>query len=596
MNIINKIKAFTQSHRRLSAILAVVLILVIYFGYQKFQTPAAATSYVLGTVTRDTLVTTVSGTGQVSNSNQIDLKAKVSGDVVAIKVEDGQKVKTNDLLIQLNAQDVQKAVRDAQANLESAKISLAKLQQPADNLSLLQAQNSLAQAQQNKQNVQDDLQKTYDDGFNSIANAFLDLPTAITGLHDILFGTTAGNGGQDNASYFADTVKTYNYSDAKITDYKNAAIDSYQTARAKYDQNFEDYKATSRFADRTSVESLINETYDTTKILADAIKNAYNLIQYYEDKVIEQNKRPSSVADAGLNSLNNYTGKTNTHLADLLSTQKTIQSDKDALINADQSIAEKTASLAKLQTGADPLDIQSQQLSVQQRQNALTDAQEKYADYFIRAPFDGIIAKVDIKKTDSVSSGTTIATLITEQQIAEISLNEVDAAKVKIGEKATLTFDAIDGLTMAGTVIDMDSIGTVSQGVVTYMIKIGFASEDDRVKSGMSVSANIITNVKSDVLIVPSSAIKQQGSGYYVEVFDQKLTPATGTQSITSPTLPSQKTVTIGLANDTDTEIVSGLNENDQIITRTIIAAVASTKTTTQAPSLFGGAATRIGR
>ncbi len=56
-----------------------------------------------------------------------------------------------------------------------------------------------------------------------------------------------------------------------------------------------------------------------------------------------------------------------------------------------------------------PLDIQSQELSVKQRENALTDAKEKLADYFIRALFDGVVAKVSVKKGDSVSSGSAVA-------------------------------------------------------------------------------------------------------------------------------------------------------------------------------------------
>ena len=98
--------------------------------------------------------------------------------------------------------------------------------------------------------------------------------------------------------------------------------------------------------------------------------------------------------------------------------------------------------------------------------------------------------------------------LITKQKIAEISLNEVDAAKVKVGQKVTLTFDAIDGLSITGEVSEIDALGTVSQGVVTYGVKIAFDTQDERVKSGMSVSAAIITDVKQNVLLVPNAAVK----------------------------------------------------------------------------------------
>ena len=47
---------------------------------------------------------------------------------------------------------------------------------------------------------------------------------------------------------------------------------------------------------------------------------------------------------------------------------------------------------------------------------------------------------MNIKDGESVSSGTVVATIIARQRMAEISLNEVDVAKVKVGQKTTLTF------------------------------------------------------------------------------------------------------------------------------------------------------------
>jgi hypothetical protein len=192
---------------------------------------------------------------------------------------------------------------------------------------------------------------------------------------------------------------------------------------------------------------------------------------------------------------------------------------------------------------------------------------------------------MNVKKGDSVTGGTAAATLVTAQKIAELSLNEVDAAKVKPGQKATLGFDAVEGLSIAGAVSDIDTIGTVSQGVVTYVVKIGLDTEDGRVKPGMSVSAAIIIDVKQDVLTVPSSAVKTQGNASYVELFDAPLPQANGTQGSLSAVLPRRQDVEIGLSSDTETEIISGVKEGDEVVSRTITAKTA----TAAAPSLFGG-------
>ena len=174
---------------------------------------------------------------------------------------------------------------------------------------------------------------------------------------------------------------------------------------------------------------------------------------------------PSTVSTHQSN-LNSYLTTTNGHLTTLLSLTNAIRADKDAITSADRSIAEKTASLVKLQAPPDALDVQSQKLVIRQKENALADAKAALADYSVCAPFGGTVAAVNVKKGDSVSSGIALATLITEQKIAEVSLNEVDVAQVKAGQRATLTFDAVPDLSISGEVAEIDSLGTVSQGVV----------------------------------------------------------------------------------------------------------------------------------
>ncbi|MCX6740834.1 MAG: HlyD family efflux transporter periplasmic adaptor subunit, partial [Candidatus Parcubacteria bacterium] len=468
------LKNLTQrvfKHKKTSIVVIVLILILGYFGVKALSGGKTPTRYVLGTVSKGTLIASVSGTGQVSASNQVDIKAKVSGDVVyADTAALGQNVKAGTLLVQLDSSDAQKSVRDAQANLESAQLSFKKLQQPADQLSLLQAENSLVQAQESKQKAQDSLAKAYDDGFNSVSNAFLDLPGIISGLHDALYSYTLSNTQQD-MDYYTNVVQQY---DGSVVVYRNSADSAYQAARAAYDQSFNDYKSVTRLADTATIETLINETSNTTRYIAEALKGANNLIQFYKDQLSEHNLNPVALANTHLNNLNTYTSKTTTHLSDLLNMQATLKNDKQAIIDADGSIAEKQASLDKLNAGTDPLDLQSQELSLKQKQNSLADAQEGLVDCYIRAPFDGTLAKLDFKKGDSVSSGAAVATFITSQRLAATSLNEVDIAKIKVGQPATLTFDAIDGLSIAGQVAEVDIIGTVSQGVATYNVQISF--------------------------------------------------------------------------------------------------------------------------
>lgn len=554
-----------KRHKKTSFVVLLILVALAYFLFRHFHTNSTTVSYVNSTVTKGTLVSTISGTGQVSASNQVDLKPSVSGEVLKVAMVNGQEVQAGVILAQLDATEAYKSVRDAESNLASAKLSLEKLQQPADELSILQAENSLSQAQESKQNTIDDLEKAYNDGFSSISNAFLDLPTIISGLDSILYTFNSFNNNQNNINYYADAVKPY---DESVELYHKSAEEDYQLARSAFDQSFTDYKTLTRSSDKGDIEAMLSETYQTAKNMSEAVKSANNLIQFYKDKLTEHGLRSQSLADTHLTSLNSYTSKINTQISSLFSSQNTIESDKEAITNADRSIAEKTASLTNLKAGADALDVQSQELSIQQKVNTLQDAREKLADYTIRAPFAGIIANLAVAKGETVGSSTVLASLLTKQKIAEVSLNEVDVAQVKVGQKATLGFDAVEGLSVTGEVIDLDIIGTVSQGVVSYNVKIGFDVDDERVKPGMSTSVNIITDSKQDVLLVPTTAIKTSGSSSYVEVLVNGQ--------------PQRKTVTTGLSNDENIEITSGLTEGEQIITQTISS---QTKTTSSSQS-----------
>ncbi|PIT94031.1 hypothetical protein COU00_01040 [Candidatus Falkowbacteria bacterium CG10_big_fil_rev_8_21_14_0_10_43_11] len=612
MNLIYKI----LKRKFLLAIIVAIIAGGGYYGYKKLTAEETATRYILGSVTRGTLITSVSGSGQVDSSNQVDIKAKVAGEALNVAVKNGQEVKNGQILAQLNAQEALKSIRDAQTNLASAKLSWEKLKAPVDSYSLLQAENSLTSARDNlaklkltqqsnyqdalnaKQTAQDNITKAYDDSFNAVANAFLNLPTIITQLENILYGKdissseSSVSGGQDNTSALLNAL---NYEDRdSLQLFQQKAVADYWAARAAYDKNFTDYKNASRYSESAVIESLLAESLETAKLIAQATKSESNYLDTWVDIRSKSKVSIFSKVKEYQTNLATYTSQTNNHLSTLLSIQTTLKNNRDTLASAEQdlkamdqnnpldiavaeaSLKEKELSLINLKAGADAFDLQSQELAVRQKQNALLDAQEKLADYTVRAPFDGVVASVDVKKGDSVSSGGAIATIITRQKIASISLNEVDAAKIKIGQKTTLTFDAITDLTLTGKTVDIDAIGTVSQGVVTYKIKINFDTQDERVKPGMSVSAAIITETKQDALLAPNSAVKTQNNANYVEIFDQEYLADEMKQGVTPSIAPRKQTVEIGIADDISTEIISGLKEGNQIVIRTVTSSSSS--------------------
>src|SRR5512136_609124 len=95
-----------KNKRRLIVIAVAVVIAVAGYGIYRWRSSSQTeTRYVTGTVERGTLVVAVSGTGQVTAAKQVDLKPKVSGDVTKVSVQVGQKVKSGDLIAQLDSSD-----------------------------------------------------------------------------------------------------------------------------------------------------------------------------------------------------------------------------------------------------------------------------------------------------------------------------------------------------------------------------------------------------------------------------------------------------------------------------------------------------------
>ncbi|MFA6273998.1 MAG: HlyD family efflux transporter periplasmic adaptor subunit [Candidatus Paceibacterota bacterium] len=530
---INKIKSHIVTHKVFSLIILIVIVSVGYWGYRKITDTSDEIRYIISKVEKGNIIASISGTGQVSASSQIDIKPKVSGEVAYILVKEGQSVNTGTIIIQLDAKDAQKTVRDAEASLESAKLSLEKFK----------LQNS-------DENMNADLLKAYDDGFTTVSDAFLDLPSIITGLDDFL----GLNNLSDNAARMISNT---------ARDYRDSAEKIYYEAKNMFEDTRKVFRTLDRNSEKSEIEAIINETYETVKLINDAVKTMKNFVDYMAEE-----SNTSSEFTSIQNTLSTYTGTVNDHISSLLSIKTDIKDYKDAFPTTN-------------------LDLQSSELTVKQKENALQDAKDKLADYYIRAPFEGTIATIDVKKTDSVSSSTVVATLITKKQIAEISFNEVDAAKIKVGQKVELIFDAVQDLKILGEVVEIDSIGKEDQGVVTYDVKISFDTQDDRVKTTMSVSATIITDSKENVLMVPNSAIKSKNGESYIEMFNVDLPkPTDGLVGSISIFPPKKIPVIIGLSNDSKTEIISGLKEGDEIVVRTILPTATTVKTS--APSMFG--------
>lgn len=550
------------AHKIWAAIIIVAIIGTSYGVYAKMSAGATETQYTLSTAKIGTLTQTVSGTGQVSALNQLDITSKVSGMITSIPVSVGDSVKKGDLLATIDS-------TDAARTLENARISLAKLTEPAKAADIADATSNVT--------------KAYDSGFNTVAGIFNDLPSIVTNMKDMLYGQNGFLSNQ-RSSFLSSTGREYRDTVGQKYD---KAVDEYITTLATF-------RTLNRNSSQKDIDALLASTYAMVKDMADAVTSARNTVTFI---ITSQPTYSTSDASSAASSINAWSSTLNSDVANVLSSQNAIQTS--------------THTLNDLIAGTDSLDLQAGQLSFAQ-------AQQTYENYFIRAPFDGIVGKINASVYGQAGSSA-LLTLVGNEKVSTISLNEIDAAKVKAGQSVTITFDAIDGLTATGTVSSVDLVGTVSSGVVTYNVKILINTHDDRIRPGMSLNATITTEQKSDILLVPSSAIKTRGSIHYVQVLTVPTTSNTSTRNktatstssrtfsrtagtaatrstasitTTSVTDPIETIVTIGDADDTNTEILSGITEGQFVVTKTSTVSSGTTNSTTSGgllSNLFGG-------
>lgn len=510
---------FAKRNKKISVTIVIILAVIAYAATKNGSDDSAA-RYVFAKATKQNVEISVTGSGQVSALDEVDVTSEVSGTVQYVDVKDGEKVSKGQTLVSMEDADAWRSVENAELNVTNMEIAYDKAKKAYE-----------------KQQVEStsDLKQSLDDGYTAIANAFVDLPGIIDDVDAIFYDP-------NNSPYFNDTSisKTGN---SLVMEYKYDAGRSFDQAKKDYEKVFKKYKAVSTNAGQAEITALISETYDVAQDLSLALTSTYDTIAYLSDRLVGE--APSEVAtDEAL--LSSYISKTTGHMTKL-------SGALDAIEDAESSVTDAE------------IDFKEAELDLNEAEDALDDAKETLNDHLIVSPFDGVVSTVSVDAGDKISSGSKIANVITNKKEIVISLNEVDAAKTAIGDKAEITFDAIDELVMTGTVYKIDVSGTVSNNVVSYGVYISFDSEDERIKAGMTANVSIAAESIADALAISSSAIYSDDSGSYVLIpsSDADLENTTDASSL------SKTYIKTGLSGDELTEVLSGLSDGDYYVSGT---------------------------
>lgn len=649
-----------------------------YYYYQKNTKTVSATQYQLGTVEKGSIISSVSGSGQVSASTQIDVKPKIAATIKKIKVKEGQKVKTGDVLVELDTTDLSDKVKEAKNSLDSAKINLSAKLAGATDSEIRSAKNAIETAKlalenaklslentkktnedslekaelsvQTSQLSYDNAQKSYDnsksanalttenssqDLLNAYESAKNTLNSTSISLHNALLSADNYLGIDRNSvnaslKYVLGVTNAQTVSDAQSAYYEAksalAAFDDlYSQTSADWKQSSIDDLLVQTKTTAEKMKILQHDTYyallnsisssDVSQTSLDSYKSTMssgessmitllNTIQTTIQNIYNAKHGISTANLSTSNSMNSaesaVTTAKNSLASAKMSLEETKLSNKKSLQSAESDVTSKKLALESAQDSyndkiAPPreIDVASLRLSVSHAQINYAQAVEDLKNAKVVSPIDGVVADVLQEVSDEASSASGIVTVITQKQIATISLSEVDITKIKTGQKAVLTFSAIDSLEITGEVVEVDTLGTASQGVVTYNVKVALDTEDSRIKPQMSTSVAVTTDKRLGVLLVPSSAVKTDNSGLsYVEVLsgsDNSL----DTKTVASDASPTKQYVTAGLSDDANTEITEGLSEGDQIVVKTIAASQATPTSNSNSQrsglQMFGG-------
>jgi HlyD family secretion protein len=215
--------------------------------------------------------------------------------------------------------------------------------------------------------------------------------------------------------------------------------------------------------------------------------------------------------------------------------------------------------IKKLEVELAKQSLELTQQTLKQAEQSLDYARKRLDEATLTAPFDGVVASVYAKEGDMTSSPdiapkTIIYLIDLASMELEVEVDEIDIPRVKLGQQAIISVDALPDVQLKGEVASISLLAKEEGGVITYKIKISLTvPQGSGLKAGMSATADIVTEERRGVLLVPSRAIKQDSQGNtMVEVM-------VGEQT-------QERQVVTGISDGMQTEIVDGLKEGEVVV------------------------------
>src|SRR5450830_41165 len=238
--------------------------------------------------------------------------------------------------------------------------------------------------------------------------------------------------------------------------------------------------------------------------------------------------------------------------ADLLSAKATLATAKARLADSKDGDDGSDASAAQIAANAAQVEVAAAAVDV---------ATEAMADAVLVAPVDGLLTEVNLAVGQAVTGSADSSALVgtgqtsaasTESWQIDVTVDDADVALITVGDQAEITIEDVTDMVF-GTVTEIGLISTSTSGVAAYPVSIEVTGQPDGVHDGVSGDVAIVYERRTDVLTVPSAAVRTVDGGSVVTQAG-----ADGKEITTS--------VTVGETVGDLTEITAGLVEGDEVL------------------------------
>ena len=487
------------------------------------------------TVRRGEIVISASGAGSVIPAAEVELGFQSGGQLTEVLAAVGDKVQAGDVLAQVDDTQARQSVVAAQMQVLQAKESLADLQ---DTIS--EAQN-LALAEANLAYVQLQLDEllNWEPDEDQVTQAQSNLEAA-QAEYEVA---------QSQSAYDQTASARINLEQAQqgLADAQAAYDQAWDSAR-DWELYMKDPTGNPLNPGPSLSEQLENERDSTANSLVRAQQN------------LELAQSGYNLSWAGVNEAGKLKAWNQVLLAQAALEAAQSGPDEQQVQSARIQVLQAEISLAQAQDALETSTAEAElaELALAQAQLNLEIAQKTLEDTSLAAPMDGVVMAVTAGAGENVGASPLITLADIQQPSIEVYLDETDLNNVGVNFEAEVVFDALPDDTFTGRVVQVDPALEVSGGVsmVRAVVQLDQASyaKPQALPIGANASVEVIGGRTENALLVPVEALNEYTPGEYA-VFVIK-----DGEPVFTP-------VEVGLMDYSFAEILSGLEQNDQVTT-----------------------------